>query len=153
VGQVVEHFGPDAFGLADDDRLTLKAASVIGRRFRLRWLVACCPELGDAGGVAQRLEHLARLEITPADEDAQTWRFRHAVTRETAYATLTDATRRELHERLATALAASPDPDPTRVAWHFSQTDDLAGQRVWYRRAGAAAVRARSMTRRASSSS
>lgn len=128
--------------LAEHDRITLKAASVIGRRFRLSWLRACVPELGDEGGLARRLDGLARVEITHSDDGPGAWRFRHAVTRETAYGTLTDATRRELHRRLATTLAAEPDPDAIAVAWHFGQSDDEDGADTWFRRAGAAAARA-----------
>jgi class 3 adenylate cyclase len=127
--------------LADVDRLAVLAASVIGPRFRLASLHACCPELGEAARLELRLAHLAQLDLTPVDDPAEpSFRFRHALTRETAYHLLTDETRRDLHGRVAWSLAGEEDPDPIAVAWHFGKTDDRDQQGPWFRRAAAAAT-------------
>ena len=55
--------------------------------------------------------------------------FNHALTRQVLYAQLLPGERRQLHHRLAEALAARPDSDPWLLAqhWHLAGSSDRAG--------------------------
>jgi class 3 adenylate cyclase/tetratricopeptide (TPR) repeat protein len=55
--------------------------------------------------------------------------FNHALTRQVLYAQLLPGERRQLHHRLAEALAARPDSDPWLLAqhWHLAGAPDRAG--------------------------
>ena len=97
--------------LARIDRLTdrakrvLQAASVIGRLFPLDTLREMLHENGtvDAAVVdLQRHDLVVERRRIPRPE----YRFKHALTQEVAYSTLTDAERRRLHGQLAQALEA-----------------------------------------------
>lgn len=57
-----------------------------------------------------------------------TWRFQHAVLREVAHDRILAARRRELHGRVAAALAARHEDPlesiPDRMGWHLSRSDE-----------------------------
>jgi predicted ATPase len=53
--------------LAENEQITLKVASIVGRQFRAGWLWGSYPELGAPAEVRWRLDRLSRLDLTPLD--------------------------------------------------------------------------------------
>ena len=79
----------------------LQAASVIGRRVRLRLLAAVGPELADLGGSIDRLVADGFLDRVDASGDEQTVSFHHALVQDVAYSRLLRRRKRQLHQRVA----------------------------------------------------
>ncbi len=84
-------------------QLTLKVASVMGRRFDPKILAAVHPIADDRRQIAAHLAALANLDlIQPTLDEADSgYRFKHSVTQEAAYELLPFAQRRELHRSVA----------------------------------------------------
>jgi predicted ATPase/class 3 adenylate cyclase len=106
-------------------REVVQVAAAIGREFAFALLCAVYrfPEeqLKDA------LLQLASVELIYRQTDAPTesYKFKHALVQDAAYATLLRPQRKELHARIATALEEQfPDrasSEPEVLAYHFSQ--------------------------------
>src|SRR5262249_23590042 len=124
----------------------LKVASVIGRLFRFAWLHGAYPVLGQPERLKADLAELAKLELTPLDtpEPELTYLFKHIVTQEVAYASLTEEARAALHEQLATYLEQLAGDETDRyvdlLAYHYERSDNLAKKQEYLRRAGEAAA-------------
>jgi predicted ATPase/class 3 adenylate cyclase len=131
--------------LSARQQLALKVASVIGRQFRFDHLLGYYPALGEAAAVKRDLAALAVVDITPLDtpEPELAYLFKHIVTREVAYHSLTFAMREELHEQYAryleTLLATPARLTPDLLAYHYQQTPNVAKQRQYLRLAAEAA--------------
>lgn len=113
--------------LADDARRVLQAASVIGRLFPLDTLREMLQEDGkvDAALVdLQRHDLVLERRRIPRPE----YRFKHALTQEVAYSTLTEAERRRLHGELAHALEGQHGGRLEEVygllAYHYDRAED-----------------------------
>jgi serine/threonine protein kinase len=125
--------------LVPDERRVLRAASILGERFRE----------GDVGallGVDERtldgwLRGLAQREVLAAHRDgAQAeHRFRHALVREAAYGTLPEPERRALHRAAAEHLARAVT-EPAVVAEHFERAGLLARAAPFYQDAAQRAL-------------
>lgn len=106
--------------LSEDARAVVETAAVLGRRFDLVALVACLDRpletVVAALGEAAELGVLARPRI-----DLGTYRFAHALVRETVYGDLPPARRLRLHGRVGEALTARYGAD---IDAHL---DELAG--------------------------
>jgi predicted ATPase len=132
--------------LSERERAAIKVASVIGRLFRFAHLHGAYPVLGDAALLRADLDALARLELTPLDtpEPELTYLFKHIVTQEVAYESLTAQARASLHEQLAAYLEQVAGADTERfvdlLAYHYERSDNLAKKRAYLRRAGEAAA-------------
>ncbi len=107
-------------GLDADAREVLGVASVVGIGFR-------GPELEELlgrpvpAGTIDRLVDAAL--IVPAD--AETWRFRHPLVHDAAYAGLLASRRRRLHARLADQLELGPAPaSAVNIALHRAAAGD-----------------------------
>ncbi|MFZ0625109.1 MAG: BTAD domain-containing putative transcriptional regulator, partial [Acidimicrobiia bacterium] len=109
----------------------LTSASVLGRSFGLPLLQGIADE---EGGVLPALQDLLRSDLLV---EARRWPqaeylFKHALTREAAYRTLTEERRRELHQRAATWLerqfASNSEEIVEVLAWHWTAAglDDKA---------------------------
>ena len=132
--------------LGEGEKATIKVASVIGRRFRASWIAQAYPGAGGTQKVARHLERLHQLDLTPRRSDTSDpeYQFKHAMTQETAYRSLTFGMRESLHERVGLLIESS---DPERLgqyvdalAHHYgSGTQRVDKQRVWFRAAGDAA--------------
>jgi adenylate cyclase len=124
----------------------LKVASVIGRLFRFADLHGAYPLLGAPEPLRTDLEELARLELTPLDtpEPELAYLFKHIVTQEVAYESLTAQARATLHEQLAVYLERLAEDNIDRyvdlLAYHYDRSDNLAKKREYLRRAGEAAA-------------
>jgi class 3 adenylate cyclase/tetratricopeptide (TPR) repeat protein len=131
--------------LSEEEKSVLKVASVIGRLFRAEWLWGAYPPLGTPEQVKPYLSSLERLDLTPLEkpEPELEYIFRHILTRDVAYNSLTFATRAMLHGRVADYIehtySATLDQYLDRLAYHYSFTGEKEKQRQYYRLAGEAA--------------
>lgn len=84
-------------------QLTLKVASVMGRRFDPHILAAVHPIADDRRQIPIHLAALASLDLIQqtSDESDPGYRFKHSITQEAAYELLPFAQRRELHRSVA----------------------------------------------------
>ncbi len=119
----------------------LRRASVLGDRFWTEALGA----MGEADPAAI-LGRLRRREIVspeprPRLAGTNEWRFRHALLREVAYASLTGDQRRRLHGAAGKWLTALPDARPAEVARHLEEGGDAAGAGPFWIRAAELAFR------------
>nr|MBA3531662.1 tetratricopeptide repeat protein [Ardenticatenales bacterium] len=131
--------------LTEPQKATLKVASIIGRLFRVTWLLGYYPTLGEASEVLRDLDALSDLDLTPMEkpEPELVYLFKHIVTHEVAYESLPYATRARLHERLAAYL----EPQDTAgvpgyldlLAYHYALSENQSKAREYLRRAAEAA--------------
>jgi tetratricopeptide (TPR) repeat protein len=140
-------------GLSEQEKTTLRAASIIGRLFRANWLTGYYPELGTPVQVKAALDELDRLEITPLDSEPElAYLFKHIVTHEVTYESLPFATRARLHEQLAKYLenqfdvGASHTPSGhlespllDTITSHYLRSENQEKQIEYLRKAGEAA--------------
>ncbi len=131
--------------LGEPEKAVLKVASVLGRRFQAGWITGCYPAAGSAEEVARHLDRLDELRLTPrlqGGTEAE-YGFRHAITQEVAYESLTLRTREALHESVGAYIEeAYPDRLAQYVdtlAYHWGRTRRHDKQRTWFRAAGDAA--------------
>jgi class 3 adenylate cyclase/tetratricopeptide (TPR) repeat protein len=109
--------------LDPDERKVLERASVVGKEFWQR-AVADLSSAVDRPHVAGRLLSLARkglvrpVRAEPAGEDS--FRFRHSLIRDVAYAGIPKAVRAELHEGFSTWLRS-------QTAGGFGEHDEIVG--------------------------
>lgn len=131
--------------LGEGEKATIKVASVIGRRFRASWISNAYPAAGGPREVARHLERLHELDLTPRRTAAPEleYQFKHAMTQEAAYQSLTFRMRESLHERVGLLIEAT---NPERLAQyvdvlahHYGRTQRVDKQRLWFRAAGDAA--------------
>ncbi len=108
--------------LDEEVRLLLSLAAVIGQEVPL-----------DLWATLGRVDELTLLDaIEPAiaarvveeTPDGTRARFVHALIRDALYEGMRASRRRLLHVRVGEALAASRQPDPDAVAYHFRQAED-----------------------------
>jgi tetratricopeptide (TPR) repeat protein len=129
--------------LTEPLKVTLKVASVIGRVFLFSWLHGYYPALGEETIVKDHLTELSRLDLTPLDtpDPELAYLFKHIVTQEVAYESLSYTTRAQLHEHLAQYLEARyPDDPPLEaLAYHYSRSNNLVKKREYLRKSGDAA--------------
>jgi len=133
--------------LSEQEKTTLRAASIVGRLFRTKWLTGYYPELGSFPQVKAALDELDKLEITLLDtpEPELTYLFKHIVTHEVTYESLPFATRAKLHEQLARYLENEIEVEATResplletIAYHYVQSENKEKQKEYLRKAGEA---------------
>ncbi len=129
--------------LSEREKAVLKAASIIGRVFKVSWLQGYYPALGELSEIAADLDHLERLDITPLDsrEPELVYMFKHIITQQVAYESLPYATRAQLHEQLAQYLEATCfDALPLdMLAYHYGLSDNLPKTVEYLQRAAQAA--------------
>ncbi len=129
--------------LNEDQKLTLKIASIIGRLFRFGWLLGYYPELGTAEQVRSHLVELEKLDLTPVDqpEPELVYMFKHIVTQEVTYTSLSYATRAILHEQLAQYIE---ELDAERfvdlLAFHYDRSENLPKKQEYLVKAALAAA-------------
>jgi class 3 adenylate cyclase/tetratricopeptide (TPR) repeat protein len=107
--------------LDEDEAAIVDRASVIGRDFPLRAVVALAPDQLRTRVSALLLTLVRKGLVQPqrsADEDS--FRFRHALIRDAAYESVPKHSRAELHGRHAEWLEES-DAAPLLVGYHFEQ--------------------------------
>ncbi|HSL44726.1 MAG TPA: tetratricopeptide repeat protein [Anaerolineales bacterium] len=126
--------------LTEPQKVTLKVASIIGRVFLFSWLHGYFPSLGEENLVKDHLAELSKLDLTPLDtpEPELAYLFKHIITQEVAYESLSYATRAQLHELLARYLEERyPENIPIDVlTYHYSRSDNVSKKREYLRRSG-----------------
>ncbi|HEX9369482.1 MAG TPA: adenylate/guanylate cyclase domain-containing protein, partial [Roseiflexaceae bacterium] len=131
--------------LEEGAKTTLKVASVIGRLFKASWLWGIYPQLGTPDRVRDHLTTLNRLDLTPLDkpEPELEYLFKHIVTREVAYESLSLATRAMLHEQTGLFIERTYPNERELwldlLAYHFGASQNQEKQRVYFRAAAEAA--------------
>jgi len=131
--------------LSEGEKAVVKVASVVGSRFRAEWISGCYPAAGSPAEVTGHLRRLEALRLTPLQttEPAPEYGFRHAITREVTYNSLTLRMRTQLHERVGAHIEATfPDrlaQFADTLAYHYGRTGRTDKQRVWFRAAADAA--------------
>lgn len=131
--------------LSEQEKTTLRVASIVGRLFRARWLTGYYPELGPMPQVKAALDELDALDITPLDSEPElSYLFKHIITHEVTYENLPFATRARLHERLAMFLesivaAEYASPLLDTITFHYLRSENQEKQREYLRKAGEAA--------------
>ena len=137
--------------LSEQEKITLRVASIIGRLFRAQWLTGYYPELGSLPQVKAALDELDKLEITPLDSEPELiYLFKHIITHEVTYEGLSFTTRAKLHEQLARYLeneiqvAVRAQKGHTSslldvIAFHYGHSENQEKQIEYLRKAGDAA--------------
>ena len=122
-------------------REVVAVAAVAGRRFGTPLL----EQLVDPGTLPAALSQLQRMELIVEEQRRPfpSYRFRHGLVQEAAYATITDARRKVLHGQVGLALERLIDdeggPSPrllAHLARHFREADDAARAATYLIRAG-----------------
>ena len=135
--------------LGEREKTTLRAASIIGRLFRVNWLIGYYAGLGDLATVRSHLDQLHEFDLTLLDmpEPDLTYLFKHVITHEVTYESLAFATRAWLHERLARFLEAQVAAGKTSetavldaLVYHYTHSENQDKQRLYLQRASAAAL-------------
>jgi predicted ATPase/class 3 adenylate cyclase len=136
--------------LTEPQKVTLKVASIIGRVFQFSWLYGYYPSLGEEGTVKNHLAELSKLDLTPLDtpDPELAYLFKHIVTQEVAYESLSYTTRAQLHELLAGYLETNYGEEAPLdiLAYHYSRSNNLDKKREYLRKSGDAARAAYSNT-------
>ncbi|MEO8392000.1 MAG: adenylate/guanylate cyclase domain-containing protein [Chloroflexota bacterium] len=128
--------------MTEPQQASIKTASIIGRLFRVVWLHGYYPPLGNLEQIKTNLIALAQADLTRLDapEPELAYLFKHVVTQEVAYESLSYATRTQLHEYLAQfieTLGANTYLD--LLAYHYGHSSNTSKQREYFRKAGDAA--------------
>ncbi|MBL8386250.1 MAG: AAA family ATPase [Burkholderiales bacterium] len=130
--------------LGGRERLLLRIAAVIGRRFDRQVLAAVA---GDGGGLDAELDALvdAGLLADPGESGQAMLAFHHPLIQEAAYGSLVDADRRALHRRVAECLAQRSadrlESVAPELALHFLRAEQWSAAREHLLRAGEEAGR------------
>lgn len=131
--------------LNEAEKTTLKVASVIGRVFKANWLWGVYPQVGLPGEVKQYLSDLSRRDLTPLDkpEPELEYLFKHIVTRDVAYESLSVVTRELLHQAIGEFIEQTYPNELDRwldlLAHHYGRSRHTTKQRHYFRRAADAA--------------
>ncbi|MGH2757697.1 MAG: ATP-binding protein [Actinomycetota bacterium] len=114
--------------LPSDARAALLHASVIGRTF-WRGVLSQIEKVGDVDAALEALETRGLIQRrSPSQiEDDVEFSFKHDLIHDTAYTTLSRASRRELHSATAGVLEGSVK-DPSEIAWILAHHWREAGE-------------------------
>jgi class 3 adenylate cyclase/tetratricopeptide (TPR) repeat protein len=131
--------------LRENEKITLKVASVIGRTFKARWLWGAYPPVGTPEETRLYLDRLSRLDLTPLDklEPELEYLFKHITTQEVAYESLAFSMRAILHENVGDYIEQTYRGTLDRyldvLALHYGRSRNADKQRIYFVRAGDAA--------------
>ncbi len=130
--------------LNEQQQLTLKAASIIGRWFSVAHLCGYFPQVGSPERVRAELDRMQQYDLTALEqpEPELAYLFKHMVTQQVAYEALAYSTRATLHEAYAHFLETYDDPARALdvIAFHYDRSENLPKRREYLRRAGQAAA-------------
>jgi class 3 adenylate cyclase/tetratricopeptide (TPR) repeat protein len=132
--------------LAPEQQLALKVASVIGRIFAFRILRDVHPVEEDKVKLADYLNTLEKLDITPLETPAPelAYMFKHIITQEVAYNLMLFSQRRQLHRTVAEWYEQTQADDVTPsyqlLAFHWSKAEEDEKAADYFEKAGDEAV-------------
>lgn len=137
--------------LTEDEKLTLKIASVIGATFQRLLLSEIHPMNNAQVVLPDQLEHLENERLLRLESPAPKWEyvFRNVIAQEVVYEGLLLSQRRHLHELVGQALEFLMPERIDQLAFHFSRSTDyekalhylqLAGQKALRESANHAAI-------------
>ncbi|GAB4201836.1 MAG: adenylate/guanylate cyclase domain-containing protein [Roseiflexaceae bacterium] len=133
--------------LSAQQQALIKMASVIGRRFLVAWLHGAFGNMRPTPELQEDLAELERTDLTAPDAEAPeaAYLFKHVVTQQVAYESLSQSTRVLLHEQLAKYLegVAADDLEPylEPLAYHYDRTNNIEKQIYYHTQAGRAAAK------------
>lgn len=112
--------------LAEAEKLTLKVASVEGRRFEVDVLSQAHPLRPSAAALVGQIHTLESRDFTLPESDAPrpSYFFKHNVTRDVAYDTLLHEQRLQLHRAVAEALEMLAPEDASQIGYHAFEGED-----------------------------
>jgi adenylate cyclase len=131
--------------LSENQKTLLKVASVIGRLFRAAMLWSISNQFGNREQVQSDLDALSALDLTPLDtpEPELVYLFKHILTQEVAYETLSFATRAMLHDQIGQYIentySDGLDQYVDLLAFHFERSENLPKKREYLLKAAEAA--------------
>jgi adenylate cyclase len=120
--------------LPEQHKFTLKVSSAIGQVFELQVLTRAHPvkpgyrALLDQEKTLERRDFV-RLEVPPP---RVTYAFKHNVTREVVYETLTGTQQRQLHRAVGMALETRQAEAVEQLAYHFSRGGEPAREKALF---------------------
>ncbi len=140
--------------LNEPTRLTIKVASVIGRVFPYGILNAIHPARPSAVDLHAQLELSSHMDITPLEhpEPELSYIFKHAITQDVAYQSMTFAQRRELHRAAAEWYAEQIEktgedkegvyslPPLSLLVHHYHHAEEAEREKYYARLAGESAA-------------
>ena len=111
--------------LPEENKLTLKVASVIGRVFELDLLALAHPSQPDMKALETQFTMLQKRDFAriEAQQPRLVYVFKHNITQEVVYQTLLESQRQDLHVAVAEAIEARSPDDVERLAHHYGQGD------------------------------
>jgi tetratricopeptide (TPR) repeat protein len=112
--------------LSEEEKLTLKVASVIGPSFQRSLLLAAHPLHQTRFLLSSQLEDLEKEKLIRLESPAPKWEyiFHNVVTQEVVYEGLLLAQRRQLHRQVGLALENLVPDEVEQLAFHYSRSDD-----------------------------
>jgi tetratricopeptide (TPR) repeat protein len=128
--------------LEAEARLVLRAASVLGERFRADGVYALVDGVLDPARADEWLDELREREVLVRVDAGERgardrrYAFAHTEMRAAAYTMLTQADRLLAHRLAGAHLERLGDPEPAALAEHFEKGGAPARAVEWYRRAG-----------------
>ncbi len=131
--------------LNEIEKGVLKVASVIGRLFKATWLWGIYPAVGEPTEVLGHLAKLDTLELTLLNKTfpEMEYLFKHIVTRDVTYESLSHATRLMLHEQVAAYIERTYHTKIEQhldlLAYHYERSLNQHKQREYLLKAAQAA--------------
>ncbi|MFN2138065.1 MAG: AAA family ATPase [Candidatus Promineifilaceae bacterium] len=133
--------------LEPQEQVTVKVASVIGRLFAYKILRDVYPTTQDGDRIRTSLDHLEQLELTILEsvDPELTYLFKHILTQEVIYGSMTTSQRQELHKNIALwyedRLENAGNRTIPLLAYHWSRANDPLKAAAYYGKAGENALR------------
>ena len=130
--------------LTENQKSTLKVASVIGRDFRAFWLWGYYGELGDPLQIRGDLSKLSQLDLLSLQSMSPeiVYFFKHILTQQATYESLPFATRSTLHNQLGKFIEneyqGTLESFLDLLAYHFDHSDNEQKKREYLIKAGEA---------------
>jgi tetratricopeptide (TPR) repeat protein len=111
--------------LPEPHKLTLKAASVIGRIFEFDLLAGSHPVRPDPETLLEQMKSLRARNFTwlETQQPRLTYMFIHNIIQEVVYQTLLEEQQRELHQAVGEALESLQPEAVERLAFHYRHSD------------------------------